>query len=196
MLYAKLEHIERLLTKEEHEIVGEERDIAEERHDEETIANGVKQEASEMERLERLEQDIKKDVAHHPLAKITYHDFTKGLIGAFFGVVGHFAFFEGSHIAESLSILRATAIIFASLLLLVIFLYFSGFRRVKEYHSYLALRVAVIYFTALFVAIGVLFLFGIITLPTTFETLYTNVAAVSILAVMGAATADLIGGEA
>jgi uncharacterized membrane protein len=177
-LYSKLEQIERLLKKEEGEF----------NRDEDA-------ELSELDKLERLEEEIKKDVSPHPLSRITYHDFTKGLIGAFFGVVGHFAFIYGHHIAEGLTITRATVLFIVSLLLLIIFLYFSGFRRIKEYNKYLPLRVAVIYCTALLVATAVLFLFGILHYPPHFDEIYTNLSAVSILAVMGAATADLIGGE-
>ena len=154
------------------------------------------QELVELKKIEELESTIKQDLAQHPLTKITYHDITKGMIGSFFGVVGHFAFFYGSHLADELSYLRATALIFSSMLLLIVFLYFTGFRRVKEYHAYLPLRFFVIYVTAIVVATGVLFLFGVLTTPVDFHALYTNIAALSILAVMGAATADLIGGEA
>lgn len=173
-IYAKLEHIEKLLAQEERE---EEFEI------------------SELEKLEKLEEAIKEDVSVHPLSRITYHDITKGLIGAFVGVVGHFAFFYGHHIAEELTYWRAGVLLAVSLLLLIIFLYFSGFRRVKEYNKYLWIRVATIYVVALFVATSVLFLFGVLHFPPSFEELYFNVSAVSILAVMGAATADLIGGE-
>lgn len=163
--------------------------------EEEEVEHVQTKELSEMQKLEDLESEIKRDVMPHPLTRITYHDVTKGLIGAFFGVVGHFAFFYSHKVAETLSTQRATVILLVSLVLLVIFLYFSGFRRVEEYRKYLPARVAIIYFTAMSVAIAVLFLFGVLTWPMDAHELYVNVAAVSILAVMGAATADLLGGE-
>jgi uncharacterized membrane protein len=169
--------------------------LAKEGSEEDQILNKEQKQLGEIARLEKLEEEIKKDVTPHPLTRITYHDVTKGLVGAFFGIVGHFAFYYGSHIAETLSVLRATLLLIISLLLLIIFLYFSGFRRVAHYNRYLPIRVAVIYATAMIVAIGVLFLFGVLHLPIEWAALYRNVAAVSILAVMGAATADLIGGE-
>lgn len=154
------------------------------------------EELDELKRIEELENAIRKDLAEHPLTKITYHDVTKGMIGSFFGVVGHFAFFKGPDLASHLSIGRATLLLVTSMLLLVFFLYFSGFRRVTEYHAYLPLRFLVIYVTAITVATAVLFLFDVLHFPIDFHLLFTNVAALSILAVMGAATADLIGGEA
>ncbi len=163
---------------------------------EQSIASEQRSEEDELRRLESLEREIKQDVAQHPLTKITYHDVTKGLIGAFFGVVGHFSFFYGHKLAEGMSVLRATFILTSSMLILVAFLYFTGFRRIKEYHTYLPTRFLVIYFTAISVATAVLFLFGVIHIPFELEMLYKEVAAVSVLAVMGAATADLIGGEA
>lgn len=180
-IYAKLNRIEDLLQLEKQE--------------EDVILGEESLELHQLKRLEKLELEIKRDVSGHPLSRITYHDVTKGLIGAFVGVVGHFAFFYGHKIALELSYVRSTVLLLVSLLLLVIFLYFSGFRRVKEYNKYLPIRVGVIYCTALLVALTVLFLFGIIHFPPSFAELYKNVAAVSILAVMGAATADLIGGE-
>jgi uncharacterized membrane protein len=160
------------------------------------VEHEEEEELAELKKIEELETTIKQDLAQHPLTKITYHDITKGLIGSFFGVVGHFAFFKGPELASHLSMLRATALIFCSMLLLVVFLYFTGFRRIKEYHAYLPARFLVLYMTAIGVATAVLFLFGVLTFPIDFHMLYTNIAALSILAVMGAATADMIGGEA
>jgi uncharacterized membrane protein len=170
--------------------------LAKDRALETAVASDEKRELGELERIEDLERTIRKDLKGHPLTRITYHDITKGMIGSFFGVVGHFAFFEGPHLAESLSAVRASVLLLASMALLAVFLYFSGFRRVKEYHAYLPARFLVIYITAIGVATAVLFLFGILSVPIDLHAFYTNVAALSILAVMGAATADLIGGEA
>lgn len=178
----RLERIERSLRREE--------DV------EERLAKEEREQVGELEKLERLEKEIRAEVAPHPLKRITYHDVTKGLIGAFFGVVGHFAFFYGHHLAESFSFARATSILLVSILLLLVFLYFSGFRRVAEYRKYLPARAAIIFGTSIAVSMGVLFLFGILHFPPTPGELYREVAAVSVLAVMGAATADLIGGEA
>jgi uncharacterized membrane protein len=178
----RLDRIEALLVKTERE----ERELLTEERSEE----------NELQKLEALEREIKAGVTTHPLTKITYHDVTKGLVGAFFGVVGHFSFFYGHKIAEGLTVFRATAILFTSMLLLIAFLYFTGFRRVKEYHAYLPARFFVIYATAMSVAAAVLFLFGIVNYPIEGEVFYKEVASLSILAVMGAATADLIGGEA
>jgi uncharacterized membrane protein len=164
--------------------------------EEKAIERDEAHEEDELEKLEALEKEIRKDVSPHPLTKITYHDLTKGFVGAFFGVVGHFAFFYGHKIAESLSMLRATTILISSMLLLILFLYFTGFRRVKEYHAYLPTRFFVIYVTAISVATLVLFLFGIVHYPIEPMLLFKEVSSVSLLAVMGAATADLVGGEA
>lgn len=179
---ARLERIEQLLIKENQL--------------ETKVEHEEEEELAELKHIEELENAIQSDLKQHPLTKITYHDITKGMIGSFFGVVGHFAFFKGPDLASHLTTMRATVLLFTSMLLLVVFLYFSGFRRVTEYHAFLPLRFLVIYVTALTVATGVLFLFDVLSFPVNLHLLYTNVAALSILAVMGAATADLIGGEA
>ncbi|MFT4249756.1 MAG: DUF2391 family protein [Candidatus Woesearchaeota archaeon] len=154
-------------------------------------------ELDEMKKLEELEKEIERDVSAKPLARITYHDVTKGIIGSFFGIVGHFAFFYGGRIALEIDVWRAHALLVTSFLLLILFMYFSGFRPVNKNHKhrYLAWRVILIYAVAHVVITGVLFLFGQITFSMSGLEIYKNVATVSILAVMGAATADLIGGE-
>lgn len=177
----KLDKIELLLAKEEKE--------------EEQIEREEEKEISEIQKLEQMEAEIKKDVAPHPLTKITYHDITKGMIGSFVGVAGHFTFLYGKELADGLSYERATVILGFSIFILILFMYFSGFRRVQEYNKYLFIRAVVIYVTAMSVAIGVLFLFGVLAWPIVWHEFYVNICAVSVLAVMGAATADMIGGE-
>ena len=151
----------------------------------------------QLKKLEELEEEIERDVAARPLARITYHDLTKGIIGSFFGIVGHFAFFYGGRIALDLGLWRAHALLVTSFIILILFLYFSGFRKVSKEHKrrFLAYRVLLIYVVAHAVIALVLFLFGQITSAMSAIEIYKNIATVSILAVMGAATADLIGGE-
>lgn len=165
--------------------------------DGEELADTEKDQLEEMRRLEELEEAIAKDVAPHPLARITYRDITKGIIGAFFGIVGHFAFFYGEKLAHDITAGRATALLGTSLVLLVMFIYFSGYRVIKKdyEHHYVLWRVLVIFFVAHAVIAFVLFLFGRLELGMSWVEIYKNIAAVSILAVMGSATADLIGGE-
>ena len=164
--------------------------------EESLLAEEEASEVDELAKLEALEDEIRSEVVHKPLARITYHDFTKGMIGAFFGIVGHFAFFYGARIAEGITLARAHALFLTSLGLLIIFLYFSGFRKVKlSKHLFMPARVIVIYLTAHAVIAFVLFLFGMIDATMSATEVYKNVAAVSILAVMGAATADMLGAE-
>lgn len=164
--------------------------------EESLIAEEEADEVDELAKLEALEDEIRSEVTHKPLTRITYHDFTKGMIGAFFGIVGHFAFFYGSKIAANITLARAHALFLTSLGLLIIFLYFSGFRKVtRSKHLFMPARVIVIYLTAHAVIAFVLFLFGMIDVSMQATEVYKNVAAVSILAVMGAATADMLGAE-
>lgn len=168
----------------------EEKELAAIEHEEE-------RELAALEQLEALEEEIKREVSPHPLARITYRDVTKGMIGAFFGIVGHFAFFYGNRIAEAITIMRAHALILTSLGLLILFMYFTGFRKVSKskHWWYAPLRIVIIFTVAHAVIAFVLFLFGMITPEMTPVGVYKNIATVSILAVMGAATADLIGGD-
>ncbi len=144
--------------------------------------------------IDQLQKDLEKEVGSHPLRKITYRDFGKALIGAFIGVVSHFAFLEGAVLSEKLSIFRATMILITGYVLGIIFIYVAGFRKVKQINvlKFVPLRITVIYIVSLFVVYFVLFLFGLTEHSTGVE-IYKQVAAVSIPAIIGASAADLIG---
>lgn len=168
-----------------------------ERSEERKLEEVAQKELNEIEQLQQMEKRIQSEVSAHPLKKITYRDFTKGVIGAFVGIVAHFSFLEGLHFAESFTMLRATLMYVTSLIIGIAFLYFSGFRHVgdKLVLKFIPLRIIVIYLTAIFVVVIVLWLFGAITTAAHFEEVYKMVSAISILAILGACTADLIGKE-
>src|SRR3990167_5492645 len=56
----------------------------------------VESEGKELKKIEEFERQLKKQIGSHPLTKITIRDVSKGLVGAFFGVVSHYAFIEGA----------------------------------------------------------------------------------------------------
>lgn len=154
----------------------------------------LKQDKDFEKELEELQKNLEREVGSHPLKKITYRDFGKSLIGAFIGVVSHFAFLEGAHLSQELSITRATMILITAYILGVIFIYVAGFRKVKQIKvfKFVPLRITVIYLVSLSVVSFVLFLFGLTEYATASE-IYKQVAAVSIPAIIGASAADLIG---
>lgn len=160
------------------------------------ISDQEKKQLEDLKQLEELEKEILADVSQHPLKKITYRDVTKGIIGAFFGIVGHFAFTKGVSIAADISLARANVLMLASFIIIIIFLYFAGFRKIDDEMllKIMPIRAIVIYFTAITTIIVVLALYGDITLNSSFIDVYKTIATISILAVMGAGTADLIGG--
>lgn len=168
-----------------------------EKKEEEKIEKATEEEQSTLQQLEELEKEIKREVKKSPLKKITYRDFTKGMIGAFMGIVVHFSFLEGLDVAESFSMLRASLLYGTSFFIGVSFLYFSGFRSIedKTILKIISLRILVIYSSAIVVTLIVLTLFGVIGFESNFEEVYKTVAAISILAILGACTADLLGKE-
>lgn len=182
------------LEKEEKEL---EKKEAKETREEQKLEHIEEQELSALDQLKGLEEKIEREVKNSPLKKLTYRDFTKGMIGAFIGIVAHFSFLEGLHVGETFSMFRATFLYGTSLLIGIAFLYFAGFRTVQDkiVLKIIPLRIMVIYLSALFVIVVVLSLFGIITLHSSFEEVYKTVAAISILAILGACTADLLGKE-
>ncbi len=151
----------------------------------------------EFEDLEALRAEVKKDSTAHPLTRITTSDLVRSTIGALIGTVGHFAFFYGVELGEKITIGRATFLYIFSLVVAFMFMYYSGFRKVKEIRifRFIPIRVAVVYIVSLVVVVGTLFLFGFIDYTTHFELIYKAVATTLLLAVLGASTADILGKE-
>ena len=183
---------EKIIEKEEEkELAMERTEIAEQSR----VEADEEKELEELKKLEDLEKQIEKEVEVSPLKRITYRDITKGVIGAFFGIVGHFAFAEGVHIAEEFSVLRSTLLLATAFIIIIIFLYFAGFRRIDDKFVFkiLPIRAIVIFISSLITIYLVLLLYGKIDFSTPFHAVYNTISAISILAVIGAGTADLIG---
>lgn len=202
LILKKLNQIEltqKKISKEEEQLIAEEEEMLslekKEIVEESVIEKKEDEEIDELKKIEALEQNIKKGMKDSPLKRITYRDITKGIIGAFFGVVGHFAFAKGPELAEKFSFFRSTLLFVVSFVIILLFLYFSGFKNVKDklFLRFFPLRAFVIYFSSIITIIVVLLLYGKIYFHMPFEQIYNTIAAISILAVLGAATADLIG---
>ena len=154
-------------------------------------------EAQELQTLQGLKREITKDVGSHPLTRITKADIVRSIIGALIGTVGHFAFFYGVEIADKISVVRATILYVLSLVVCFFFMYYSGFRKVKEIRvlRFIPARVLVIYLISLLVVVGTLFIFNFINVTSSFAHAYKSVATTLLLAVLGASTADILGKE-
>jgi uncharacterized membrane protein len=154
-------------------------------------------EEKELEKIEKLEQELEKEIHTSPLKNITYRGFTKSAVGAFFGILGHFSFFYGIKISEHISMTRASVLYVIAFIIGAMFLYFTGFRKVtpKTVFHLVPLRLLVIYVTSIATILLVLYLYDYVSFGQSFAEVYKTVATISILAVMGAATADLIGRE-
>lgn len=86
----------------------------------------------ETQKVEAAEKEIKKEITPRPLSKLTIRDINKGIIGAFIGVVAHFAFIYGRQIAKEMTTARAAVLIIFSYVLIVILMYETGYREVRE----------------------------------------------------------------
>lgn len=153
----------------------------------------IELEKKQLKELDNIEKQIKQ-FGPHPLVKIGLKDVTRGIIGAFIGIVAHFAFIEGAHIAGSIDFGRATLLYLVSFILGVGLIYLAGFRKVKniKFIAFLPMRVTLIYFLSLISIVFVLFLFNQIG---SLGLLYKQVAVISLPAVIGAGAADLLGRE-
>ena len=163
--------------------------------EEKKIESLERKQLKELEELEELEKKILKQTKPHTLRKVTYRDITKAVIGAFIGIVAHFAFLEGVHLSESIDMGRAISILIVSYFIGGGLLYVTGFRKVKtvKVFKFIPLRLTVIYFTAIGVILFVLFLFGIVGTEAHFEEVFKQVAVISVPAIIGASAADLLG---
>ena len=146
------------------------------------------------ENIERIEEQIKHEVTERPLRKFSIKDVNKGIVGAFIGVVAHFAFIYSKEIAKEISVAKATIIIVFSYLLIVILMYETGYREIKEKKllGIFPTRATIIFGTSLVVVILIFFMFNQINLNDPVG-LYKQLAVTSVLASLGAGTADLIG---
>lgn len=180
------------------EILGEEKKIegkinGVEKKEEEIVAEEKKIE-KETEKIESIEKDIKEEITVKPLTKFSMKDLNKGIIGAFIGIVAHYSFFYGRQIAADITISRATVLLIFSYLLIIILMYETGYRQIKEKRLLMILpkRATIIYLTSIVIILLVFALFNQINLAD-LAGLYRQVAVTSILASVGAGTADLIG---
>ncbi|MBI2669508.1 DUF2391 family protein [Candidatus Woesearchaeota archaeon] len=154
-------------------------------------------EAKELKTLESLKKEVEKESLTHPLTRITRADVVRSIIGALIGTVGHFAFFYGAELAGKISLTRATVLYLMSLLVCFFFMYYSGFRKVKEIRifRFIPMRVAVVYAISILVVLVTLFVFGIVNVKTPPVEMYKVVSTTLLLAVLGASTADILGKE-
>lgn len=187
-----------LVLKQQKQVIKEEKDIEKEEaiaeKEEEKIESLEEKSLSEIEKLEKLEQEIKKSVSEHPLKRITYRDIARGTVGAFIGIVVHYTFTYGVEIAKDLTVSRASLIFILSFLVGSVFLYATGFRKINDPNIviFLPIRMIILYITALVLTIFVLYLYYP-NFGHDFWLSYKQVAAVNLSAVVGACTADLIG---
>jgi uncharacterized membrane protein len=167
-----------------------EEQIAAEEHEE------LQKELEELKKLETLEETLELGIRPHPLKKITYKDFAKGALGAFIGIVAHYTVIYGIHIAEELTVARATILFVLAYALGGVFLYATGFRKVStRLIWFLPVRLTVLYTISVVMSVAVLYLFFPEFIHHFFWEGYKQVAAVTLTALIGACTADLIGKE-
>lgn len=160
---------------------------------EEKVKELEEKELTELEKIERFEKELEKRIVAHPLKKITYKDIARGIIGAFFGAVAHYTFIYGLKVAELITFNRATLLFVISFFIGAIFLYATGFRKIKDRRIliFLPIRLITLYVISIVMSMVVLYLF-IPNFGASFEEAYKQVASVSLVAVIGACTADII----
>ena len=173
----EVEKEEKVIEKNEEEIIKEEMHLG-----------------KETKKVENLEKEIIKEVSPHPMKKFGIKDINKGIVGAFIGVVAHFGFIYGKAIADNLSTSRATLIIVFAYLMVVLLMYETGYRDIKKVRllGIFPKRATIVFATSLIVIVIIFFLFNLIDTSDLLG-LYKGVAVTSVLASLGAGTADLIG---
>lgn len=164
--------------------------------EEELVEREEETELQKLKELETFEREIIREVGAHPLRELTYKDVVKGSIGAFIGVAAHYSFVYGVKVAAEIDVLRATLLFPIAYAFGGIFMYLTGFRKIKDPRvlSFLPIRLTILYIVAVITSMLVLLLFN----PEFFHefwTTYKQVATVTLSAVIGACTADLIGKE-
>lgn len=178
------------LLKEEDEVLNTEKEIKE---GEQKLEKGEQKEENLLQELEELDKSVSNQL-NQSLRKVTIRDGFKSFIGAFIGLVSHFVFLEALHLSESITFYRATIWYIFSFLLIIVFVYYTGFRKVKRnlmFH-FLPARALMIYFVSIGTSLLVYVIFGIYQDLHMIE-IYKAVGSSLIPAVIGASTADLLG---
>ncbi|HLF54841.1 MAG TPA: DUF2391 family protein [Candidatus Nanoarchaeia archaeon] len=155
-----------------------------------------KEELKELKELEAFEKEIISEVGEHPLRKLTYRDIAKGSVGAFIGVAAHYTFVYSVKVAAEIDLFRATLLFPISFALGGVFMYVTGYRKIKDpkLMYFLPVRLTVLYIVSVITAMLTLWLFNPQFLNEFWPT-YKQVATLTLSAVIGACTADLIGKE-
>ena len=132
----------------------------------------------------------------HWSSKIAFH-ISCTTRGASLGIVAHFVFVEGVHIAKGIDVFRATLILLFAYVLGNLIIYYIGFREVKQTKlmSFLPLRSTVVFATTITTILIILYIFGYITHETSLLELYKIIAVISLPANIGASALDLLGKE-
>mgnify|MGYP000344963284 CR=1 FL=1 len=185
-----LEKEEKKTEKEEHIETNEIKNIEKELYTKES------KEEEELLKLKKLEEEIKKEVGEHPLRKIGLKDIIKGLVGAFIGLAVHYTFTYGVEISENLDMNRATFLFVLSFFVGLMFIYATGFRKIKDPKIliFMPVRLFILYVASILMSIFVLYIFYP-AFGHEFAESYKMIAGVLLAAVVGACTADLIGKE-
>lgn len=148
----------------------------------------------EARKVEGLERKIEKEVKPKALGGFNLKDINKAIIGAFIGVVAHFGFIYGKAIAKFISTPRAGLLLLFSYLLIIVLMYETGYREIKEKRilGVLPKRATLVYIISLAVILVIFFLFNMLDWSDPIG-LFKEIAVTSVLASVGAGTADLIG---
>ncbi|HLC86193.1 MAG TPA: DUF2391 family protein [Candidatus Nanoarchaeia archaeon] len=189
----KLDLILNLERKELSNLKSEQSRLKDLKGEEEKVKHLEERQLKELETLKNLEREIAREVGEHPLRKLTYKDAGRSMIGAFIGIVSHFTVLEGVHFAENVSPLKASFLLLVSFGAGLIMLYYTGFRKIKDVRilAILPLRLVFVYVVTIIAIVITLFVLGIMKQGH----VYSQVAVLSLPAIIGACAADLIGGE-
>lgn len=191
--------IEYLEKKQLKQLFQEDKKIDKLEQEEEKLERLTKEEINELDELKKIEEDIRRNVKKSPLKRITTRDMARGLVGSFFGIVAHFAFVEGVDVAEKLhfTMFRASLLYLTTFIIGFVFLYATGYREIKDFKvlSIMPIRLFVIFGISIVSVLCVLALFGLVGPESSFQEVYKQVAVISLPAIIGAITADLLGNK-
>src|SRR3989338_5126652 len=111
-------------------------------------------------KVEKLEKKIDREITPKPLTGFNFRDMNKGIVGAFIGVVAHFGFIYGSVLADKITTARASLLLVFSYLLIVVLMYETGYREIKEKRllGILPKRATFIFLTSIVVVAAIFFL--------------------------------------
>lgn len=160
-----------------------------------TVVKEHETEESELKEFEKEIQELKKELHTSVVEKFTFRDIARGIVGSILGMSVMAWHPQVQERALEMHWFNIFVIILVTILAGTSVLYFSQYRKIKEQRiifNLLPKRFVIFYLLSMAVVFSVYTLFGVIKIGMPFESVLKLVLVLTLPAMIGASTADII----